>query len=188
MSWRLVCGLGNPGRHYRHTRHNVGFMVADEMAHRLGVAFRLWHRDCFLAEAGLNGEGLLILKPLTFVNLSGIAVSRVLVAYHATVRDLLVLCDDAELPFGKLRLRSRGSSGGHQGLASIASHIESTQFSRLRIGIGRPPGGEDLADYVLSEFDPHERRELPTLIQRAADAALLCIREGVEWAMNKINA
>ena len=178
-----VCGLGNPGDRYAGTRHNVGFMVADALARRLGLRFR--HRaGRDVARGPVPGGTLRLVKPLLWMNESGIPVREQLAAEPD---DLLVVCDDIWLPYGRLRLRPAGSDGGHKGLASIIYRLETDRFARLRIGVGAPPPDTDSADYVLRDFPADERKALPGLLDRAADACLCAVEDGLETAMNRYN-
>jgi PTH1 family peptidyl-tRNA hydrolase len=178
-----VCGLGNPGDRYADTRHNVGFMVADTLARRLGLRFR--HRaGRDVARGPFAGGVLKLVKPLLWMNESGIPVREQLAAEPD---DLMVVCDDIWLPFGRLRLRPAGSDGGHKGLASIIYRLETDRFARLRFGVGSPPPEMDSADYVLARFAPDERQDLPGLVDRAADACLCAVEDGLERAMNRYN-
>jgi peptidyl-tRNA hydrolase, PTH1 family len=183
---KLVVGLGNPGPQYRDTRHNVGFWVADELARRWGIDDRWRERDeaMFARQPG----GAMLAKPLTFMNLSGFAVSRLSQYFQIEFGDILVVVDEVALPLGRLRARARGSAGGHNGLKSIAEQLGTTEFARLRIGVGRGDSRRDLADHVLSTFDPDERDEIRAATLRAADAAEMFISDGIERVMNTFNA
>jgi PTH1 family peptidyl-tRNA hydrolase len=186
---KLIVGLGNPGREYRDTRHNVGFMVVEEIARRYALG---WSQapsqvpDAFIAKR-YGTDPLLLAKPLTFMNLSGDAVAGLTRYYDVLVDELLVVIDEAALPFGKLRARARGSAGGHNGLKSIIGRLGTTEFSRLRLGVGRGDGRRDLADHVLSIFERSERAELESFITRAADAAEMFVAEGIGKVMNTYN-
>jgi len=182
-------GLGNPGREYRETRHNVGFMVVDEIARRHGLG---WAQapsqvpDAFVAKR-FGPDAVLLAKPLTFMNRSGDAVAGLARYYDVAPGDLLVVIDEAALPFGKLRARARGSAGGHNGLKSIIERLGTTEFPRLRLGVGRGDGRRDLADHVLSTFERGERAELESFITRAADAAEMFAAEGIDTVMKVYN-
>jgi PTH1 family peptidyl-tRNA hydrolase len=185
---KLIVGLGNPGPRYRQTRHNVGFMVLDRLAERLRAA--AW-REKFsgeIAETSLGSEKLLLLKPMTYMNLSGTSVAAA--AKNRTDdlgRDLLVVVDDVNLPLGRLRLREGGSAGGHNGLKSLAEHLGTQGFPRLRVGIGAAESGNDLADHVLSKFRPDEMPELERSLDRGIEAVLSFIERGLERTMNDYN-
>jgi PTH1 family peptidyl-tRNA hydrolase len=183
---RLIVGLGNPGRRYEDSRHNVGFRCLDELARRLGIGLS---RRAFEAQvgSGLLGNGrVLLAKPQTYMNLSGESVVPLLRYYGLGPADLVVVFDDMDLPFGKLRVRERGSSGGHRGMTSIISTLGTDEFPRVRIGIGRPPG-DDAAGFVLGRFGPGEQTALAEVIARAADAVESIVREGTAAAMNRHN-
>ncbi len=183
---KIIVGLGNPGARYAGTRHNVGFVVLDEMARRLNTGFNLTKYHGVIAEARVAGEKILLLKPETFMNLSGQSVARA-VRYNAVERnDLLVVLDDVELPVGRLRLRPQGSAGGHNGLKSIIEHLGDDRFPRLRLGVGREAGGE-LVDHVLGRFTPDERIEVERMVPMAADAVVVFIEHGLERAMSEYN-
>jgi PTH1 family peptidyl-tRNA hydrolase len=182
---RIVVGLGNPGREYVATRHNIGFMVVDELARRGGGGFRKRFKS-ELGETFLAGSKLVLVKPQTFMNLSGHAVREVLAWYHAPVDALLIVLDDLDLPFGTLRMRGRGSAGGHNGLASIVEQIGHNEVPRLRIGIGR--GRSSASARVLSRFSSEEERELPDSIAAAADAVEWWVDQGLVAAMNRVNS
>ena len=182
---KLIVGLGNPGDEYRGTRHNVGFMVADTIATRHALGWR--HRDQVLLAKNFGADAFLVAKPLTYVNRSGDVVGELMRYYGVGPEDLLVVVDEAALPFGRLRARARGSAGGHNGLKSIIERLETTEFARLRLGVGRGDPRRDLADHVLARFEPGERAELEAFIARAADAAEMFAVEGIEKVMNQYN-
>jgi PTH1 family peptidyl-tRNA hydrolase len=186
---RLIVGLGNPGKEYRETRHNVGFMVADEIAKRHGLTLAMAPSqvpDAFIAKK-FGADPFLIGKPLTFMNRSGDAVAALAHYYDIVPAGLLVVVDEVALPFGRLRARARGSAGGHNGLKSVIERLGTTEFPRLRLGVGRGDTRRDLADHVLSKFEADERSALEELITRAADAAEMFAAEGIEKVMNAYN-
>ena len=186
---KLIVGLGNPGREYRDTRHNVGFMVVDEIAKRHDLAMAMAPSqvpDAFIAKK-FGAEPLLIAKPLTFMNRSGEAVAALTRYYGIELDDLLVVVDEVALPFGRLRARARGSAGGHNGLKSCIERLGTTEFPRLRLGVGRGDARRDLADHVLSKFEPDEQAGLGEFIARAADAAEMFAVEGIATVMNTYN-
>lgn len=184
---KIVVGLGNPGAPYEKTRHNVGWMVLDRLADRAGWSGRGRTRDASaIAQGRYNGLDLLLVKPLTFMNESGLAVRKVLAREHAPLSEILVVVDDFALPFGKLRFREGGSAGGHNGLRSIIGELGNEQFSRLRVGIGEP--GRDAIDHVLSQFSRGERARLSELLDAAADAVEAWAREGTSKAAGHFNA
>jgi peptidyl-tRNA hydrolase, PTH1 family len=186
---KLIVGLGNPGKEYRDTRHNVGFMVIDELAKRHGLTLSMAPSqvpETFIAKK-FGTDPLLVAKPLTFMNRSGDAVAALARYFDIAPADLLVVIDEAALPFGRLRARARGSPGGHNGLKSVVDRLGTQEFPRLRLGIGRGDARRDLADYVTSKFEPGEGAELETFIARAADAAEMFAVEGIEQVMNRYN-
>ena len=184
----LVVGLGNPGREYAANRHNVGFMVADLLASRVGGRFGRPKR--VVAEAaegrlGFGGPKLIVVKPLTFMNLSGTPVVALAQFFKVPVENVIAVHDELDVPYGQVRVKRGGGEGGHNGLRSMSKSLGSKEYARVRFGIGRPPGRQDPADYVLSDFSGVERRELEFLVDRAADVVESVIREGVEWTQNK---
>jgi peptidyl-tRNA hydrolase, PTH1 family len=182
---KLIVGLGNPGPQYRGTRHNIGFAVADEVARRHQVAFESAPADALIAK--IHGLGVLLAKPLTFVNLSGQAVGELSRYFRIGTADLLVVADDVNLPLGRLRARERGSGGGHNGLRSIIERLGTEEFPRLRVGVGRGDPRRDLADHVLARFEPDEQAEAEAAVARAAEAVELFAREDVTRVMNAFN-
>ena len=182
----LVAGLGNPGREYAATRHNVGFMVADELARRLGGSWRAKFSGD-LAEVRLNGLRLALLKPQTFMNESGRSVGAAARFFKVEPEDLLVVHDEVDLEPGRLQARLGGGLAGHNGLRSVAQHLGTPEFGRLRIGVGRPERGDPrpVADFVLSEFSPE--LDVDSLVARAADAVETVATEGLEEAQNRFN-
>lgn len=184
---KLIVGLGNPGREYRDTRHNVGFMVIDEVARRRDLVFEGAPAEAMIAKARDLAGATMLAKPLTFMNLSGTAVGELARYFRVELGDILVVLDEAALPFGQLRARARGSAGGHNGLKSVIQHLGTTEFARLRLGVGRGDSRRDLSDHVLAKFEPGERDELDRFIARAADAAEMFTVEGIEKVMNTYN-
>lgn len=184
-TWMIV-GLGNPGRRYADTRHNIGWMVIDELARRLPGGTERKRFDAVLAEIGIPDGRIVLLKPQTYMNLSGNAVAPAAHWYRVPPARILIVYDELDLPFGQLRLRASGSSGGHKGLASVIERMGTDRIPRLRIGIGRPERGSSVS-YVLSRFRPEEARLVPGIIETAADAALAWQRDGIEAAMNRYN-
>jgi PTH1 family peptidyl-tRNA hydrolase len=182
---KLIVGLGNPGREYRDTRHNVGFVVADEIAARRNLQ---WRADSDWTYAKNFGDpGFFVMKPLTFMNRSGFAVSRFIDYHRIDLADLVVVYDEVDLEFGRIRVLPSGSAGTHNGMKSIVEQLGTIEFPRLRIGVGRGDPRRDLADYVLSTFEPAEQAELESLITRAADAAEMFAVEGISKVMNEYN-
>jgi PTH1 family peptidyl-tRNA hydrolase len=184
---KLVIGLGNPGSQYAETRHNIGWMVLDRLADRAGKGGRGRQRDASESvQIRYKGLDLVLAKPLTFMNDSGVAVRKLLARERVPMAEVLVIADDFALPFGKLRFREAGSHGGHNGLRSIIEELESEKFSRLRVGIGEP--GRGAIDHVLSRFAADERTRLPILLDAAADAVEAWARDGTSKAANRFNA
>ena len=184
---KIVVGLGNPGARYKDTRHNVGFMVMDRLAARLGADFSQEKYNGLIARTLRAGETVLLVKPLTFTNNSGECVARILRYTETEQSDLLVVADDVNLPLGRLRLRESGSAGGHNGLKSIIERIGGQDFPRLRIGVGLGNGGGGLVGHVLGAFASEERAPRNEAIERAADATLMYLDEGMTRAMNAFN-
>ena len=183
----LLAGLGNPGREYRQNRHNVGFMAVDRLAARLKIKFTRLEGKALVTKADYQGRRLVLAKPQTFMNLSGQAVGSLVRFYKVPVEQLLVVYDDVDLPFGALRLRMEGGSAGQKGMASIIERLGTQAFPRLRIGIGRPPGRKDAAAYVLEDFSAQEIEHLAASLDRAAEAILTFVTQGITTAMNQFN-
>jgi peptidyl-tRNA hydrolase, PTH1 family len=184
----LVVGLGNPGKEYAGNRHNVGFLVADLLAGRIGAKFgrsKRAHADVAEGRLGFGGPRLVLVKPLTFMNLSGGPVASLAQFFKVPVDNVIAVHDELDLPYGQIRAKRGGGEGGHNGLRSMSKSLGSKEYARVRFGIGRPPGRQDPADYVLSDFSAAERKELDFLVDRAADVTEAVVLEGVEWAQNK---
>jgi len=182
-----VVGLGNPGPRYERTRHNAGFMAIDELAARTRAAGRV-RGDAWVAEAALAGQSVLLVKPQSYMNLSGGPVARLVAEQASSPADLVVVVDDVALPLGRLRLRARGSDGGHNGLRSLVEALGTEDFARVRIGVGmEPPPDLDLADFVLGEFLAEEQARVLEVVGLAADAVGCLLEEGVAAAMNRFN-
>ena len=182
---RIVIGLGNPGREYADTRHNIGFMVLAELARRNSAKAERSRFRAELTEYFMNGEKIILVAPQTYMNLSGVAVNQVVNWYRVPIEQMLVIYDEIDLPLGQLRMRETGSAGGHNGLKSIIQELGTNKITRLRVGIGRGPG--TAVAHVLSRFNPMEQQAVPDLITRAADAVELWIKEGSIAAMNAVN-
>jgi PTH1 family peptidyl-tRNA hydrolase len=186
-----VIGLGNPGHDYQWTRHNVGFMVADALLDVLQVEFEEGKGDYLVAAADVESKPILLVKPLTYMNNSGLAVADLVERYDLAPKDILVVCDDFSLPLGKIRLRPKGSDGGHNGLYSIIYQLQTDEFPRMRCGIGvaNEPGQDfDATSFVLSVFDRAERSAVQKMVEEGRDAALCFCREGIDTAMSRWNA
>ena len=189
----LVVGLGNPGSEYAKNRHNVGFIVADLLAGRLGAKFSRHRRAVAqVAEArvgvGADAPQLVLAKPLTYMNLSGGPVAALRQFYKVPLAQIVAVHDELDIPYGQLRLKLGGGEGGHNGLRSMSGSLGGKDYLRVRFGIGRPPGRQDPADYVLSDFSSAERKELEFLVDRAADATEALIGRGLEWSQNAYHA
>jgi PTH1 family peptidyl-tRNA hydrolase len=184
----LVVGLGNPGDNYARTRHNLGFMVADLLAARLGSKFKAHKRSGAEVVSGrLAGHSVLLAKPRCFMNESGRQVGPLAKFYSVAPADMIVIHDDLDLDFGRIRLKIGGGEGGHNGLRSVVASLGTNEFQRVRIGIGRPPGRKDPAAFVLENFTAAERAEVPTICEQAADATELLIELGLEPAQNRVH-
>lgn len=183
----LILGLGNPGREYRRTRHNIGFMFVDRLAERLDLKFSRLEMKALVTKGGYAGKTVILAKPQTFMNLSGQAGAALLRYYKVSLDHLLVAYDDVDLPLGTIRMRPDGGSAGQKGMASLIDRLGTQKFPRLRLGIGRPPGRMDAAGYVLQEFSSLESELLAAVLDRAVEAALLFIAQGLEAAMNQYN-
>jgi PTH1 family peptidyl-tRNA hydrolase len=180
-------GLGNPGREYQRTRHNLGFLAADSLAARWGMTFTRHRARAEVAEGVVDGVRVTLVKPQTFMNNSGDAVRTIMRLANLEPSDVLVIYDEMDLPVGRLRLRDKGSAGGHRGMQSIVDQLGTNEFSRLRIGIGRPPTDVDPIDYVLSTFAPSDLLDLRSILDRVADGVEHFLRDGTTAAMNLIN-
>lgn len=184
----LVVGLGNPGSGYERTRHNVGFLVADVLAERVGGRFAVHKKSgADLLQARLDGRQVLIAKPRSYMNLSGRSVAALAKFFSVPPAEVVVVHDELDLPFGAIKLKRGGGEGGHNGLRSISSALTTKDYLRTRIGIGRPPGRQDPADYVLKPFAAPERKEVPVIVEQAADAVELLLRVGLEAAQNQLH-
>lgn len=180
---KMIYGLGNPGGRYERNRHNVGFMVVDHLAHKWNVSVKKKKAEVLCGTGRVAGVEAMLAKPQTYMNLSGLPLG----ALHADAGDLIVIHDDMDIPFGQVRIKKSGGTGGHKGLESIRGALGTGEFVRIRLGIGRPPGDMDPRDYVLEDI-PHEDREvLGEQIERAASAVEMCLRGEVTRAMNTFN-
>lgn len=184
---KIIVGLGNPGRKYKNTRHNIGYAVVEEIAGRHSVDKEESKYDAIIGHIRVNQEKVLLVKPLTYMNLSGKAVYPLVKFYKLDLNDLLVIYDDMDLETGRIRVRAAGSSGGHKGIGSISGSLGVNDFPRVRIGIGRPPGRWDVQSWVLSEIAPFEQKTLEDSVNKAADAAICWVINGIVQTMNKFN-
>lgn len=184
----LIAGLGNPTKTYAGTRHNIGFEVLDRLADRCGISVNAKKYKALYGMGQIEGQKVLLMKPQTFMNLSGEAVSAMASYYKIQPQQMIVIYDDINLPTGQLRVRKKGSAGGHNGVKNIIERTGSSDFMRVRVGIGEKPEGWDLADYVLSKFSKTERPLMEEAIDDAASAVILMIGQGADVAMNRYNA
>jgi peptidyl-tRNA hydrolase, PTH1 family len=180
---KLIVGLGNPGKRYEGTRHNIGFLVIDQIAAQNRIALEQSFCGALIGEGIVEGEKAVLAKPQTFMNRSGEAVANLAREYGTGNGDIIVINDDLDLPFGRIRIRPTGSAGGHRGLLSIMENLAEASFNRVRVGIGRPPAGMEAAEYVLDPFNPCQAERLDQIVQRAAESVGCLMREGIERAM-----
>ncbi|WP_029370689.1 aminoacyl-tRNA hydrolase [Mycobacterium sp. UM_WWY] len=185
----LVVGLGNPGPVYAKTRHNLGFMVADLLAGRMGSAFKVHKKSgAEVATGRLGDRSVVLAKPRTYMNESGRQVGPLAKFYSISPADIVVIHDELDIDFGRIRLKLGGGEGGHNGLRSVAAALGTKDFQRVRVGVGRPPGRQDPAAFVLDPFNAVERKEVPTICEQAADATELLLKVGLEPAQNTVHA
>jgi PTH1 family peptidyl-tRNA hydrolase len=187
---KIIIGLGNPGKGYAHNRHNVGFQCLDYFArrHRIEIKERRWRERSMRARFGtgdINGTAVVLAKPTTFMNLSGQAVWQLIHRFKAALVDIIVICDDMDLPLGKMRIRQQGGSGGHKGIASIINSVGSDDFTRIRVGIGRPD--DDEVSFVLSNFPTEDKQIIGKVVVQVSDVIDCILSEGIETAMNRYN-
>lgn len=186
-SLRMIVGLGNPGREYERHRHNVGFQCLDLLASKHGLSFDERRNKAALARGVILGRRVILVRPLTFMNAAGTAVAPVARFFKVLPSDLLVVYDDLDLPLGRIRVRPEGGSGGHNGMKSIIQHLGTQAFPRVRVGIGRPPGRMDPADYVLQDFTPEQEEVMAEVRDRVVEAIECWLQNGVVEAMNAFN-
>ncbi|MDO8581092.1 MAG: aminoacyl-tRNA hydrolase [Candidatus Omnitrophota bacterium] len=185
---KLIVGLGNPGKQYAYTRHNLGFLVGERCAQLYRGKFSLCSfTKALMAQGTINQTTVKIVLPTTFMNHSGLAVKQSLDHENIGLQDLFVVCDDVNLEFGRMRLREKGSDGGHNGLASIIEQLGTSDFARLRLGVGQPPTKEQMVDYVLEEFNKEEKRYLEGFIDQAAQCCTVWLNEGIHKASELFN-
>jgi PTH1 family peptidyl-tRNA hydrolase len=185
---KVVVGLGNPGSEYESTRHNAGVKVVEALLVRAGASFKTHKSGCLVADARLSGTPVVLARATSYMNESGGPVGRLLRWYKVDPRDLIVVHDEIDIPFGDVRIKDGGGTAGHNGLGSLVSHLGTKDFVRVRVGVGRPRGSRQAASHVLDTFSGAERKELPFLIEAAADAVERILEAGVERAMNEVNA
>ena len=183
----LIVGLGNPGREFEHNRHNVGFMLLNRLAARLGESFSKVQSKALVARSTYRGDRVILVKPQTFMNNSGAPVTSLVRFYKVPLENMLVVYDDVDLPLGTLRLRPSGGSAGQKGMESIIERLGTEEFPRVRIGTSRPPGKKETADYVLQDFPREESELLEETLRRAEEAAFTFIQKGLDEAMNLFN-
>jgi len=183
----LIVGLGNPGERYRNTRHNLGYRVVDFLAGRDKKEFKPGKGEFLFCETEVGGERVYLIKPLTFMNSSGVAVAEAIDNLNLGIENLLVVCDDVALPLGKIRIREKGSDGGHKGLRSIIYQLSSIDFARLRLGIGDTPENVDLEEFVLEDFKPEEKEKTNQMVEKAALVVENIVMNGIEDSMNRFN-
>lgn len=183
----LIIGLGNPGREYEHTRHNAGFDAIDILAEKLGTDVKEKKHRGLCGKGMIGGEKVILLKPQTYMNLSGESVRAAADFYKIDAEHMIVLYDDIDLDVGKLRVRAKGSAGGHNGIKNIIAHMGTQEFPRVRIGVGAKPDRMDLADYVLGRFSQVERSVMEDAFEEAAEAAIAVVEDGIDAAMNRFN-
>ena len=183
----LIVGLGNPGKQYRYNRHNIGFMLVDKLAERLGLTFTRVQQKALVTDGRYQGKKIILAKPQTFMNNSGQSVGALVRFYKLPITNLLVAYDDVDLPFETIRMKPSGGSSGQKGMKSIIQQLSTEEFSRLRLGIDRPPGRMNTPSYVLQDFSKAHAEDLSIFLERAADATLMFISEGIEPAMTRYN-
>lgn len=184
---KLIFGLGNPGKKYQKSRHNLGFCILDSLAKRLNVDLEQRRHKSLIGKGRIGKEKIVLAKPLTFMNNSGVSVAFLVRSLKIPLKNLVVICDDIDLPLGKVRIRKKGSSGGHKGLESVIQELGTNEFPRLRMGIGRPFQGLDPREYVLKNFTKEENLLVKKIVDRTGEALIVLVEEGITPAMNKYN-
>jgi PTH1 family peptidyl-tRNA hydrolase len=184
----LIAGLGNPGRQYQSNRHNIGFMLLNRLAERLDTTFSRMESKALVTKAKHNDHSIILAKPQTYMNLSGQSVASLVKFYKIPLENLMVVYDDVDLPFGRIRIRPSGGSAGQKGIASIIERLGTKDFPRLRLGVGRPPGTKGAASYVLKNFTGEDADFLPHVLDRAGDAVFTFVTDDLETAMNRYNS
>ena len=182
---KIIAGLGNPGVRYRWSRHNIGFQVVDQLAATHHIAVDQKRFKALYGAGWIDSQKIILLKPMTFMNLSGEAVKRAVDFFKVEMEDVIVTHDDLDLPFGRLRIKRGGGDGGHQGVRSVVERMGASGFPRLKVGVGRPPAGVEAADYVLAPFEESERASLNGVLKRASEALAVMLIEGMEAALNR---
>lgn len=185
---KLIVGLGNPGRQYENTRHNIGFKVIDQLSADLNIPLDQAKHKGIYGMANISGEKVILLKPLTYMNLSGESIRAVMDYYQIELEDLVVIYDDLDLPVGRIRLRQKGSAGGHNGIKSTIAHLSTENFNRIRVGIDRPTNGMKVTDYVLGRFTKEEQDLMVDVIKKCADSTKQWLNKPFLQVMNEFNA
>ena len=184
---KFVIGLGNPGLKFDNTRHNIGFDVVDQLAKDYHIGIDRKKHDGLIGQGVIAGEKVMLMKPHTYMNNSGVAIRSLIDFYKGTSEDVIVIYDDTSLEVGRLRIRKKGSAGGHNGVKSIIAHLGTQEFARVKVGVGEKPPGWDLADYVLSHYEPSEMKTIVSAIKMSAEAVVAMIDQGTEYGMNHFN-
>ncbi len=183
----FIVGLGNPGTRFNGTKHNIGFEVIERLAYDHNIKVDRKKHQSFVGQGIIKGEKVILMKPQTYMNASGQAVADVLNFYKEDSDSIIVVYDDTSLEIGRLRIRERGSAGGHNGIKNLIAHLKTQEFDRVKVGVGEKPPGWDLADYVLSRFDDGEMKLMKDAVKQAADAIVMMVDEGTQKAMNQFN-
>ncbi|NLY09579.1 MAG: aminoacyl-tRNA hydrolase [Tissierellia bacterium] len=184
---KIIVGLGNPGNEYKGTRHNVGFITVEKIAEDYGISLTKAGFQALYGQGRIDGEQLILVKPMTYMNLSGMAVRQIMDYYKVEAKDLIVIQDDIDISKGTIKIKSKGSAGTHNGMKSVIKHLGHGNFSRIKIGVGNPSHGKDLADFVLSKFSKEEIDEIDSAIDQAAKATVTWVKHGTEVTMNEFN-